>query len=266
MPERTTSLAVLTVIDGLRPDALEPARCPTLSVLRANGASTLRARSLMPTITLPCHVSLFHSVPPTRHGMMTNVWVPMARPVPGLADVVHAAGLRSAFFYNWEPLRCLSQPGSLDFSYFRANCDTDPQGDQVLAEEAARYVASDHPDFVFVYFGTLDPAGHEHGWMTEEYLAQLERVDGALGTLVGALPGDATLLLTSDHGGHERIHGTDAPEDMVVPWMMAGPGIRRGYEVETEVTLLDAAPTLARVLGVAPHPDWEGDCVEEIFE
>ena len=262
----TVSLTVLVIIDGLRPDALAIARCFNLAALRAKGIATLQACSVMPSITLPVHMSIFHSVPPTRHGITTNDWRPMARPLPGLVDVAHAAGLRSAFFYNWEPLRNLSRPGSLAFSYFRANLHTGLNGDQVLADEAVCYIASDRPDFVFVYFGTLDIAGHAYGFMSDEYLAQLERVDSAFGTLLETLPADATVLLTSDHGGHDRTHGTDAPEDMTVPWMVAGPGIRCGHEIKTPVSLLDTAPTLARMLGISPHPEWEGRCVEEIFE
>jgi len=259
------SSAVLVLVDGLRPDALAAARCPNLAALRARGAATLQASSVMPSITLPVHMSIFHSVPPTRHGIVTNDWMPMARPLPGLVDVVNTAGLRSAFFYNWEPLRNLSLPGSLAFSYFRKNC-TDPDGDQVIADEAVRYFSSDRPDLAFVYFGTLDETGHDYGFMSDGYLAQLERVDGALGTLLGALPSDATVLFTSDHGGHDYTHGTDEPEDMTVPWIVAGPGIRCGYEIKTPVSLLDTAPTLARVLGITPHTDWEGQCVEEVFE
>jgi len=189
----------------------------------------------------------------------------MARPLPGLADVAHAAGRRTAFLYNWESLRDLSRPKSLDFSYFRHN-NKHPDGDQVIADEAVRYLSGDRPDFAFVYFGVLDNVGHKYGFMSDEYLAYLERVDGAVGTLLDALPDDATVLLTSDHGGHDRIHGTDEPEDMTVPWVIAGPHIRRGYEIESPVSLLDTAPTLARVLGIAPDPDWEGRCVEEVFE
>jgi predicted AlkP superfamily pyrophosphatase or phosphodiesterase len=259
------STVVLIMIDGLRPEALGAARCPNLAELRARGASTLRATSVMPSITLPCHMSIFHSVPPTRHGITTNEWMPMARPLPGLADVARAAGLRCAFFHNWEPLRNLSRPGSLAFSYFRDNVETDPDGDQVIADEAARYIASERPDFAFVYLGTVDVAGHAHGWMSDKYLAQLERVDGTLGTLVGVLPADAAMLLQSDHGGHDRSHGTDAPEDMTIPWLVVGPGIRRGHQIGSPVSLLDTAPTLARLLGITPHADWEGRCVEEIF-
>jgi predicted AlkP superfamily pyrophosphatase or phosphodiesterase len=262
---QTPSLALLVVVDGCRPDGLAAARCPNLESLRARGAATLHASSVMPSITLPCHMSIFHSVPPTRHGITSNDWTPMARPLPGLADVAHAAGRRTAFLYNWESLRNLSRLRSLDFSYFRHN-NKHPDGDQVIAEEAVRYLSSDRPDFAFIYFGVLDNVGHKHGFMSDEYLAYLERVDGAVGTLLDALPDDATVLLTSDHGGHDRVHGTDEPEDMIVPWMIAGPAIRRGYEIQAPVSLLDTAPTVARVLGIAPDSDWEGRCVEEVFE
>lgn len=256
---------LLLMIDGARPDAVERAHCPNMIALRARGASTMRAASVMPSVTLPCHVSIFHSVPPSRHGITTNIWVPMARPVPGLVDLASAAGLRAAFFHNWEPLRDLNRPGALHFSYFRDNGQT-PGGDDVLAEEAARFVAAEQPDFMFVYFGTVDVAGHSHGWMSNEYLAQLERVDKGVGVLLDSLPNGYAVLLHSDHGGHERHHGTPAPEDMTIPWMIAGPGIKQNYSIESAVSLLDTAPTVARLLGFSPHAEWEGRCIDEVWE
>lgn len=259
------SLVVFILIDGVRPDAIMAANCPHLTELLKRSAFTLKATSVLPSITLPCHMSIFHSVPPTRHGVTTNDWQPMARPLPGLVEQAHAAGRCCAFFHNWEPLRNLNTPGSLAFSYFRDNVYTDPDGDSVIAAEAARYITTDRPDFVFVYLGTVDTMGHLAGWMSSQYLAQLERVDGALGTLLTALPTDCSILLQSDHGGHERTHGTDSPEDMTIPWLVAGPGIRSNYEIKEAVSLLDTAPTLARLLKINPHREWEGRCVEEIF-
>jgi predicted AlkP superfamily pyrophosphatase or phosphodiesterase len=258
-------LVVLTLIDGLRPDALAAADCPTLNNFRQQGAFTLNATSVMPSITLPCHMSTFHSVPPTRHGIITNDWMPMARPLPGLIDHAHVAGLRCASLYNWEQLRNLSLPGNLAFSYCLNNSEIDSDSDQTIAVEAARYLAAHRPDFVFVYFGTVDTAGHRYGWMSDGYLRQVSQADRAVATLLDALPSDATVLLQSDHGGHDRTHGTDAPEDMTIPWIIAGPGIRQNYQIETPVSLLDTAPTLARLLDLRPHPAWEGHCIEEIF-
>jgi predicted AlkP superfamily pyrophosphatase or phosphodiesterase len=256
---------IFILIDGLRPDAITAERCPRLAGLRARGAATMRASSVMPSITLPCHTSIFHSVPPTRHGITSNDWRPMARPLPGLFDIARAAGKRSVFFYNWEQLRDLGRPGSLELSFFR-NTAYQADGDQIIADEAARTLTTVRPDLAFVYFGTVDTAGHVYGWMSDGYLGQLEQVDAALGTLLDALDADCTLLIQSDHGGHDRNHGTDLPEDLTIPWIAAGPGIRQGYEISAPVSLLDTSPTLVHLLGIAPHHEWEGRCVEEIFE
>ncbi|HLE28604.1 MAG TPA: alkaline phosphatase family protein [Anaerolineales bacterium] len=258
-------IVTFIMIDGLRPEAVTPEHCPALSGVMTRGASTLRASSVLPSITLPCHMSIFHSVPPVRHGVTTNTWSPMARPLPGLVDVAKASGKRCAFIYNWEPLRNVSQPGSLWFAHFRDTAE-DQDGDVGVAAEAARAISSDRLDFVFIYFGTVDTAGHAYGWMSHDYLAQAAFVDRLLKTVLDALPTDSLTLIHSDHGGHDRNHGTDLAEDMTIPWVIAGPGIRQGYTLTGPVSLLDTAPTLARLLGLSPHHAWEGRCVEEAFE
>ncbi len=253
------------MLDGVRPDALAAAHVPTLSGLRARGSSTLRATAVMPCITLPNHTTIFHSVPPERHGITSNAWQPMARPVPGLFEVAHAAGKRTAFLYNWEHLRDLARPGSLDAAFFR-HSQHDPDGDDITAAAARQILTRDRPDFIFIYFGTIDAVGHDHGWMSPEYLAQLERVDAALGSVVADLGDDFAVVVQADHGGHDRDHGLPIPEDLTVPWLAAGPGLCRGCTIATPVSHLDTAPTIARLLGVGPVPQWEGRCVDEIFE
>ena len=52
---------------------------------------------------------------------------------------------------------------------------------------------------------------------------------------------------------------------MTIPWLAAGPGIKAGYDIQTPVSLLDTAPTAAHILGIAPHAQWEGNVLEEIF-
>ena len=44
---------------------------------------SLTAQTVMPSVTLPCHMSLFHSVEPLRHGTTDNVYMPQVRPVKG---------------------------------------------------------------------------------------------------------------------------------------------------------------------------------------
>lgn len=255
---------ILLMVDGLRPDALAATDLPHIQQLLSRSAYSLAASSVNPSLTLPCHMSIFHSVPPTRHGITTNNYQPMARPLPGLMEQARAANLRCYFFHNWEPLRDLNRPESLHFVYYRDNCYT-RDGDLEIAAAAAPIIQSERPDFAFVYFGTVDVAGHLYGWMSPQYLEQASHVDHAVGAILDSLGDDDSILLLSDHGGHDRIHGTTSPEDMTILWMLAGPAIRQNHRLDSPVTLLDTAPTLARIMNVAPHPHWEGACIEEAF-
>jgi predicted AlkP superfamily pyrophosphatase or phosphodiesterase len=263
-------LTVLTMVDGLRPDVLKKyaTNYPNFTKLMSRGSWTLNASSVMPSITMPCHMSIFHSVLPARHGLTSNDWAPMQKPIPGLVELAYQASKRCAFFYNWEKLRDLNRPGNLSYSFFIDNVkvDTDPFGDRIVLDETLRFLERGQPcDFLFEYFGTVDETGGLHGWMTDRYLDQIAFVDGLLGKLVDHLPGDATILVQADHGGHDFGHGTELKEDMTIPWMIAGPGIRVNYEIEEPVSLLESAPTLARIMGIEASPEWDGHCVDSIF-
>ena len=205
----------------------------------------MNARSVMPSITLPCHTSIFHSVPPTRHGITSNVWTPMARPLPGLIDIAAAAGKTTAAFHNWEPLRNINMPEALTLSFYK-NTSYNQDGDNIVAAEAARMIPVHKPDFAFIYLGTVDTWGHAFGWMSNEYIKQIEHVDAQLGIVLNALPADAAVVIQADHGGHDRGHGTEMPEDMTIPWAVRAPGVKAGYTIQNPVSLLDTARTLPR--------------------
>jgi predicted AlkP superfamily pyrophosphatase or phosphodiesterase len=257
---------ILLAIDGMRSIALAEANCSHIKELKQRGSFTMQAQSVMPSITLPCFVSIFHSIPPSRHGTPHNTFIPMARPVPGLVDVARAQGKKSAFFYNWEPLRDLNSPLSLSFACFKDNLYEGCDCDHYIAEQALYYMQRENWDFVFIYLGSLDLTGHTYGFFSPEYAQQLEHLDSAVEMILNWLPVETTLMLTSDHGGHARTHGTDSPDDMVIPWFMVGPNIRVGHEVASPISLLDIAPTFARLLEITPHPEWEGHCIDEAFK
>ena len=176
---------------------------------------------------------------------------------------------KTAFIYNWEQLRDLAAPGSLDFSYFRENLD-DSEGDLLIAQIAAEHLIAEQPDFCFVYLGVVDIVGHRHAWMSEEYIEQIGIADQAIGILLEGLDKANLLdhyfiLVQSDHGGHGKSHGTDLPEDLTIPWIAAGPKIKQTGEIKEPVRIFDTAPTLAHVLDVPMSEDWEGQPIMEIF-
>jgi len=188
----------------------------------------------------------------------------MARPMPGLVEVARAADKRTAFFYNWEQLRDLTRPGNIHYSFFRDSAH-DPDGDDEIVMQASQFIEKEKPDLAFIYVGTVDTVGHRYGWMSEQYLKQLEHIDSLLGDFFGSLPAECTCIVHSDHGGHDRYHGTELDEDMIIPWIAVGPNIKKSYTIQAQVSLLDTTPTIANLLGVKSHHEWEGNCVEEIF-
>lgn len=261
---------ILVSIDGMRPDGFQQAETPTIDAIIKRGAHTFNAQTVRPPITLPCHTSMFRGVAPDKHGITSNIWAPMARPIPSIVELVHRAGGKTAAFYNWEQLRDLSGPGALDFAfYWGFRNDENIEGDIVVARAAIDYIRTQQPDFAFVYLGWTDEVGHKHGWMSDQYIHAISRADAALGEIIASLQEtgrleQTTILVQSDHGGHGFTH-TGEPEDMQIPWIIAGPRIKQGYTITGDVSIINTAPTLAKVVGVTPAPEWTGVPVVEAF-
>jgi len=83
---------------------------------------------------------------------------------------------------------------------------------------------------IFAHFPNPDYFGHLTGWMSEIYLNQLRLTDSQVGRLLDTLDARGLtdkmlIILTADHGGHGFGHGDDIPEDRLIPWIIAGPGV-----------------------------------------
>ena len=257
-------VTALVVLDGLRPDALALVHTPHLDAFRDSGSWSMTAKTVFPPITLPAHLSMLTSVPPEIHGVLDNTWQEQGRRPSNLIDQIARAGRTPVAFYTWEPLRDLWTPGCMAAAWFR-NSAYDVDGDRYTAAAVADYFARFEADFAFVYLGSIDIVGHLHGWMSDAYLQKIEEVDGIFGAVIDALGPDATVLATADHGGHDTVHGIEQPEDMLIPWMIAGPGIRTDHCLASAVSVLDIAPTLATAIGLPVLRSWQGRAVDEAF-
>jgi predicted AlkP superfamily pyrophosphatase or phosphodiesterase len=251
----------------MRPDAVQAAQTPVMDRLAQEGASTWTARTVMPSSTLPCHTSMLRGVDTDRHGITSNRFQPLVRPVPSLIEAAKDQGRRTGFFYNWEPLRDLAAPGKLDASMMWADCHS-PEGDRHVAELAAGCMQRIYFDLLFVYFGWPDECGHRSGWMSEPYLEAVSNADRCLGHVLEAIQRlgraeETVTLVLSDHGGHARTHGTEMDEDMLIPWILHGPGVRQGHAIQEPVRIYDTCVTLARLLCLEPSPEWEGRVIHD---
>lgn len=255
---------LLCSMDGVRPDAIHATPTPTIDSLAERGAFTWAARTVMPSSTLPCHTSMVRGVPPERHGITSNTFTPLVRPVPSLFEAAAAQGRVVGMFYNWEQLRDLAAPGTCRIALCHGDC-TGAHSDDYIVEQAVQHIGRFDFDLMFVYFGWPDECGHKYGWMSPEYLEAITHADQCLGQVLEALGEAGTLdetyiLLLSDHGGHGRSHGTECDEDMTIPWVLQGPGIQPGAITEP-VRIYDTCTTLAHLLGLNPSPIWEGKIV-----
>lgn len=121
-------------------------------------------------------------------------------------------------------------------------------GDEVPAvtpEGAARNLAAvvEGADLtLFAHYDT-DHRGHRGGM--EGAVQALERVDAFLGALADALPADALLVVSSDHGNVEDVRGghTENP----VPVLAVGAG-REAFAAARSIT--DVAPLILASLGI----------------
>ena len=107
---------ILISIDGMRPDGFLSCGNPFAEEMMKISSYTLNGSTVFPSVTLPCHTSMFHSVPPERHGITTNLYVPFARPLNGLCEQLKLFRKTSAMYYGWEPLRDVARPESLKFA------------------------------------------------------------------------------------------------------------------------------------------------------
>lgn len=248
---------ILVSIDGMRPDGFLQCGNPYIGQLMASSSYTLDARTVFPSVTLPCHMSMFHSVTPERHGITTNLYMPQVRPVRGLFEQIKAAKKKSAMFYGWEPLRDIARPESLMASSYQWAYSAD-HVDAVLTEKALQCIGEFHPDFVFVYMvDTDEKGGHDCGWMSEGYLHCIDAAISNVRRLIQETDGEYSVIVTADHGGHDRCHGTDALEDMTIPMFFHGSRFEPGAVLQN-VSILDLAPTIAQLLDASPAPEWEG--------
>lgn len=270
LPERHVRHVVLVSIDGLRPDAIERAGATNLRRLMREGAYTLQASTISPSKTLPSHTSMLTGVGPAKHGITWNedrVAETGRVKVPTVFDLADSAGLRTAAFFGKAKFRHLLGPADPDFWV------SVPRGMEVLlaprmVEDVERYLKYRGPDLLFVHISDPDIAGHTVGWMSAPYRAAVRRADAAVGRIrraARARYGDQfVLIVTADHGGHGRTHGTDDAMDKTIPWIAWGAGIAPG-RIAGRVDTYDTAATVLWLLGISRPAFWDGRPVTGAF-
>ena len=242
---------VLVMADGLGLELLLQRRghAPTLRswLAEAESAPTLEATTCAPTTTAAALTTLGTSALPGTTGMVGySVVNPARQPLPPDATPCreHLLCLISwegqdapaprawqdvpTVFERLRPAARAAAPLAVAVTPARFA----GSGLTVAALRGARHVGADRLEdrpahavralrrgvpLVYLYVGELDHAGHAHGWRSQQWLTQLERLDRALDHLLRAVPAGTRVVLTADHGmvdtdADHRVTVTDHPD------------------------------------------------------
>ena len=268
---------ILFGIDGMSPAGIAQAKTPNMRALIAAGSSTMHARSVVPTVSSPNWAAMIMGAPTELTGVDSNEWQPnhhgidpVCEGAPGIFPTLYGIAHQQhptqkiGVFTDWPDYTRLFEPGAVTRVY-----SVDEKEDDAF-DHALAYLSAERPEILFIHLDNVDNAGHTFGWGSPQYLAAIEKVDGMLGRLEKALDEahlreTTTLLMTADHGGIGKKHGGFTMQEIEIPWMIAGPGIRAGHTVATHVLQFDTAATLAHVLQLQPSPCWRAQPVLEVF-
>lgn len=251
-------------IDGLRPDAIPIAPMLNLKALMQNGAYSVTAQTIHPSATLPAHVSMLSGQCPDKHGVDWNDYLPEKgfAQVTDIFDLAQEAGMTTVMYVGKRKMWHITEPESVDiYEYINDR-------DLVITESLIENFPGDF-DLMFVHFPTVDGMGHEYGWLSGEQLSVAFRADQALGMLLAELDArgireETLVIITSDHGGHDKSHGSRLPEDMTIPWVASGAGVQP-VALTSPVTTTDTAATAAFVLDLPIPEEWDGVPIYEAF-
>jgi predicted AlkP superfamily pyrophosphatase or phosphodiesterase len=254
---------VIVSIDGLRPDALLKADAHNIQALAARGAYTWEARTIMPSNTLPSHVSMLTGYPPDMHRITWDDYLPLKGrlTVPTLFTAARAAGLHTTMVVGKNKFDYFKDTGAVETYLVCTGGDDDVAG-QAVVQLATSF------NLVFVHFPDVDLTGHSKNWMSVSYLDRVLHADEAVGRVLAAVPASATVIVTADHGGggmRANNHGTDVSLDMTIPWVVSGPRTMRNYRLSSTVHTTDTAATAAYLLGITLPADVSGEPVTEAF-
>ncbi len=270
---RITDHVIVISIDGLRPDAIERFSAPTLQRLMREGTYSRNAQTILPSTTLPSHTSMLTGVEVDVHGVTFNsdqrAHVGPLK-VPTVFSLAYAAGFRTSAFFGKGKLEHLHLPRTLDHVRSLESRIGWSGSAARTVYDVRRHLAIAKPNLLFIHLAETDYAGHLDGWMGHSYARAVGRVDRAVGRLMEEATArfgerQYTVIITADHGGHGRGHGTADPDDTTIPWIVWGEGVRAGSALQP-VSTTDTAATVLWLLGVRVPPEWIGRPIAEAFD
>jgi len=247
---------VFIALDGWGGAYVPNADMPTIKRMMSDGAWSLNARCVMPSISWPNWTSFFYGAPPEQRN---------TEDFPSIFTLIKNSGQakNSALFYEWDELPKICQDEEVKKQKNHSDIES--------ARKVAAYIIEQKPIFTAVAFDEPDHIGHSIGWGSAAYYAKLKEMDSLIAIIENAVKEagiyDSTVFVfSSDHGGSYRGHGLDLPKHRKIPMIFYGYGIKKDFKMLSPINIYDITPTMAALLGMEIPPEWTGRILHEIFK
>ncbi len=256
---------IIVSVDGLRPDAISAQTSPVIETLKKNGVWASHAQTIMPSLTLPSHASMLTGRSVEKHQVTWNDYDETRKnflKMPTCLEVANGQGLSAAMFVGKEKFKHLqSTNGGVYFSWPASEATQITEA--VLAYESQKGL----PNLTFIHYPDTDIAGHRYGWMSPEYFSALSKIDSSLSGIAALVQKknyqeNTVIILTADHGGKDKTHGRDIPEDRSIPWIASGASVQAGQVYEKPMMTYDSAATALFLLGLQVPASFEGKALK----
>ncbi|MEM7158772.1 MAG: alkaline phosphatase family protein [Myxococcota bacterium] len=278
----TVSKSLMIAVDGLRGDALESANTPAFDSLidgtwqpNYNGAYTAEAQCLTDanSVSGPNHWSIMTGATGSQHGVTGNgdVGAGDGENFPHYLSLLERdnAELNTAYLFTWTPDVFI--PCEADYIFDGGDDDNAGRAAGILSgtyEDLEGTLETAWPmgtdvDAMFLFLDDVDGAGHGNGFAPDSpnYVSAIEEVDGQLGQILTAIQSRPSfsaeswqIVITTDHGGIGFNHGGMTPEELTIPFIVAGLDVEQGElpaAIEEGGTRnFDTVPTALQHMGV----------------
>jgi hypothetical protein len=264
-------------VDAMSPDGIRNAETPNLDQLMQNGSYTLNARGVLPTSSSTNWASMVSGAGPEQHGITSNGWERDDRNIPpiitGTEDIFptifgitrqQRPDIEMGAIYAWTGFGRLIERTALSY-------DITEDTDDLTTEKAITYIKSKTPGFLFIHLDHVDHVGHNQGHKTQEFYDGVSEADTQIGQIIQATKDagmfeETIFIVSADHGGIGYGHGGESLDEIEIPFIIFGEGIKKGYLIKNKVYTYDTAATAAKLLNVKQPQAWIGNPVFSAFE
>jgi predicted AlkP superfamily pyrophosphatase or phosphodiesterase len=242
---------------------------PMIRRVMAEGAGTDYCLTAVPTDSAQCWGSMLMGVTCKIHGLHNDKLHGATEPLATeehptvfrmIRDAMPDAILGS--YSNWNPLNYgLIENG--------IGVTKETGEDEELCGRICECVKQEKPTFLFIQFDSVDGAGHAHGYGSENHLNQINICDGYAERIYNAcveagIAEDTLFMITADHGGYGRGHGSDTDEEKWVFVAIKGKTVNKGGAID-RMQVKDFPAITLRALGLPANPNWMSHVPEGIF-